>query len=443
MASVYRTKDRKGKPYPAWRFRFKGADGRQVRAVGWPDRKRTLEHALACEAEARAIRKGEKPPPSGWQAARGRAFAEVVAEYLEWGKAQGGRRGFGWGAGHLRMRRDLLKWWSDRLNLRSLADLDGILPRVEKALRELQAKGRAGKTLANRAEALHAFGFWCKARGYLAADPLEGLAQFDTTPKSERRALTREEFHRLLDASTPPRRLVYATAAASGLRAGELAALRVKHLDPERGGLHLEARWTKNRRAGFQPVARALISNLSAASEGKRPDDPLLAMPRNYTEAMDGDLGRAGVPKHVPDEGKVDFHALRVFFCTLLDEEGASAKEAEELARHAPSGLTSARYQRTRPEHLRALAESVGQAVLDAPVSHASSTQRVAVAGGDSITAEHAEGSRDLRLVGSSGGGPASTGRSRPGWTPRGSTSPAAGRSPSAADQGGAVTGDA
>gem|GEM_PF-5348252 len=56
--------------------------------------------------------------------------------------------------------------------------MNDILPRVEKALRELQAQGSAGKTLANYAASLKAFCAWCIERGYLAEHPLAGLADF-------------------------------------------------------------------------------------------------------------------------------------------------------------------------------------------------------------------------------------------------------------------------
>ncbi|MFH0964726.1 MAG: hypothetical protein V2A58_12040, partial [Planctomycetota bacterium] len=55
----------------------------------------------------------------------------------------------------------------------------GFSPRVEAALRGLQEKGAAGKTLANRRESFGAFCEWAKTRGYLAKHPLEGSTGFD------------------------------------------------------------------------------------------------------------------------------------------------------------------------------------------------------------------------------------------------------------------------
>jgi len=70
-----------------------------------------------------------------------------------------------------------------------LGELDGILSRVEATLRELQAGGRTEKTLQNHAETLRSFCTWRVDRGYLAGDRFNGLEQFDTTPKTTRRAM--------------------------------------------------------------------------------------------------------------------------------------------------------------------------------------------------------------------------------------------------------------
>ena len=93
------------------------------------------------------------------------------------------------------------------------------MARVEAALRELQAGGRAGKTVSNYAEALAAFCDWCVERGYFVSDPLKNLRGFDTTPQTQRRAITADEVRRLLAVCPTYRRLLWETALLSGLRA--------------------------------------------------------------------------------------------------------------------------------------------------------------------------------------------------------------------------------
>ncbi|MGD0092908.1 MAG: hypothetical protein ABSE73_23600, partial [Planctomycetota bacterium] len=124
MASVFQQKGRDGKALEAWRFKYRGADGKWHYGVGWPDKTKTRRHALNVEAEARAIRTGEKESPAAWLANRNKAIGEVVSEYLTWGKAAGGWRGFGWAPVHAENRRRCLDWWVERLSLRSMSEIE-------------------------------------------------------------------------------------------------------------------------------------------------------------------------------------------------------------------------------------------------------------------------------------------------------------------------------
>ena len=180
----------RSKPNPKGKFQgwFIDAAGKQKFFNGTRSKAETLRMAERLEYEHRQVRLGYRPVPGSADKHRKRPFAEVKDEYLAWGESQGGRGGRPWAPHHALMRRTHLEWWQERLGLTSLADLEGILARVEKALRELQAQGRAGKTLANYAEALHSCCLWCVQRGYLAADPLKGMAPFDTSPQTQRRA---------------------------------------------------------------------------------------------------------------------------------------------------------------------------------------------------------------------------------------------------------------
>ena len=136
-----------------------------------------------------------------------------------------------------------------------------------------------------------------------------------------------EEIGQLLAACAPQRRLLYETAFLSGLRANELRNLSVNHLDAERGGLHLDREWRKNRKPGFQPLPFSLLRRLRefaesdeparlyakfysrTDSESPAPQEPLLYVPSHPARELDVDLRRAGIQKHAPG-GKLDFHAV-------------------------------------------------------------------------------------------------------------------------------------
>ncbi len=355
------------------------ARGKRCFFSGVRSRAETLRMAQRLEDDHRQIRLGYRPPPSSADRYRARDCSEAMEEYLAWGGAQGARGGKGWSPIHARARRTRLTAWQVRLGLESLGDLDGVMAQVEAAAREYAAQGQAPKTVANKVEALRAFCIWCEKRGYLATNPLKALAPFDMTPRAVRRAMTEDEIQRLLEASPADRRLLYEVALVSGLRAGELRSLSVSHLDTARGGLNLDAAWTKNRRSGFQPLPLELVGRLqafAASGESKRlynknlcgrawtaPEDPLLYVPSHPERCMGIDLKAAGIAKWTP-AGKLDFHASRTAFVTLLLESEVTVKEAQQLARHSTPSLTMNTYGRARDERLASAIERVGRKVL-------------------------------------------------------------------------------
>lgn len=415
MAGVRKKPNTNGK-YQGW---YIDQHGKQKFFWGSKSSKETKEMAEGLEAEHRQIRLGYRPAPSPAAKHQTTPFDKVKDEYLAWGEAQGGRGGRPWGSTHARNRRSHLAWWSQRLGMQTLADLTNIIARVEAALRDLQKKGRTGKTIAHYAEALSAFCDWCVDREYLADDPLKALTSFDTTPQTHRRAMTVDEISRLLDVCAPHRKLLLETAFLSGLRAKELLSLTINDLDLEENGLHLDASWTKNRKKGFQPLAIDLVHRLNdfaLSGEPARlyakfyrrkdaklaaPDNPLLYVPSYTARDLDKDLKTAGIPKLTGD-GKLDFHACRLAYINFVLETGASVKEAQALARHSTPELTMNVYGRTRKERLSETAEKVAANVLPA-ADNAIFMPRQAVG------AEHESATpidnRELRLSEDGGGG--------------------------------------
>ena len=391
MAGVRKTPNPGGN-YQGW---FTDAAGKRQFFTGTSDRKGTLSIARGLEDNHRQIRLGYRDAPTSAQKNKTRPFDEVVVEYLAWGTSQGGWRGRPWSEKHSYKRRTHLLWWKDQLRLETLADLDGMLPRVEKAVRRLVKEGKTGKTQSNYAEALHAFCNYCLDRGYLAADPLKAMAGFDTTPQSQRRAMTPEEIRQLLAASPPDRRLLYETALFSGLRVNELKNLTVGHLDVDGCGLRLEAEWTKNRKSGFQPLPRRVVEQLQAfAATGEArciyeatykkartkkplPRSPLLYVPSQPNRPLDADLRAAGIPKHTP-KGKLDFHALRVAFINLVLDTDMTVRDAQALARHSTPDMTLNVYGRPQEHRLSAAVEYIADEVLSVPM-RATYVQRQAV----------------------------------------------------------------
>jgi len=378
MAYIYQTKKKDGTPHPRWRFQYRDRNGQKVKGTGYSSRRDTERLATRLEAEESAIKNGYRDASRCTDS--GSRYRTMADEYLAWGDAQGGRGGRPWAERHSMSRHRHLKWWGKRLDLQLLKDLIGCLPRVELALRDLQDQGLAGKTLGQYAESLAAFCSWCVDRDYLANYPLRKLKSFDTTPLTRRRSLTPDEVARLLKAAPDDRSLLYEVAICTGLRANELRSLKVHDLDTNRSCLQLDSSWTKNRKSGAQPIPhdltrrlsefairgeamRLYIHNYTRRNAGSLPSEPLLYIHSDPSKAFTSDLRRAEIPKATP-EGKLDFHALRTTYATLVVESGANLKEAQTLLRHSSPQLTMNVYARVRKGRLGEVAESVGRLMV-------------------------------------------------------------------------------
>ena len=363
MPGILSKKTKDGKWRAWYRSHLTGSDGRRktLKFTGTRSRRETLTLAQERQVQEDRIVAGLIPAPEERQPWRD--FVDTVQDYLAYGEAQGGRGGRPWGRVHARNQRARLAWWHEQIGFQTLADLMHALRPVETALVRLRDRGRTSKTLRDYQESLQSFCRWCIDRGYLPSDPLARLRKFDMTPQVNRRPLTTAEIARIMALVPPDRVLLYEVALFTGLRAGELAHLRGWHLDMERGGLRLEAEWTKNRRPGFQPLPRYLLEKLAGTSAS--PSDALLDVPSHPARTFDKDLHIAGIAKDSPD-GVLVFHSWRATYGTLLDELGASPKETQELMRHATPMLTMQRYVQARFDRRQRLVEDMANVIWSA-----------------------------------------------------------------------------
>jgi integrase len=361
MASVYQTKDRNGKPHKVWRFRFKDHTGKYIYGTGWPEKKKTLEHARSIEAEHRAVSKGEKAAPPSWLKNRNKPIAEVIDGYLAWGRAQGGRYGRPWDEQNARLKERALSWWCEELGLTVLADVD--LPRVEKVLQTLLLT-KTPKTVALKVESLRALCCWAVKRGLLPDNPLRGMAKLDTRPKEPHRELTDQEVAGLLNAAAPERRIWYETGLQTGFRLNELRRLRVKDIDPFTPSLFLAADFSKDRKDHRQHITRELADKLTNLAKGKTPEERLLGIPCGPDPAayIAADYTQGGVVILTP-EGKATWHSLRKVFINSVVRSGADLKTIMEMARHSTATMSMDVYAKPKPDLLRHAAEAAAQRI--------------------------------------------------------------------------------
>lgn len=185
--------------------------------------------------------------------------------------------------------------------------------------------------------------------------------------------LTPKEFQELLQELEQRDRLLVLLVGATGLRRGELIALRWEDIDFAENVANItHAIWHNVEGETKTPASRKpiplpllIIEELrtwrktslyrsdqdylfpSIAKNGKQPLQPEMVLRRHIRPALE----RIGVKK------RIGWHSFRHGLSNLLRENGVDVKVAQELLRHANSRITLDIYQRTVTDERRAAQE--------------------------------------------------------------------------------------
>jgi integrase len=212
--------------------------------------------------------------------------------------------------------------------------------------------------------------------GALLRNPAVGI-RVPRSPRREMRFLSAVEVERLAEAIVPPYGLLVRFAAYTGLRAGELVALRVGRLDLLRGtvrvvesatevGGRLVFGSTKTYAERTVRLPRFLRDDLAVHLAG-RPRDPdgfVFTAARGgplrhnnfYQRIFCPALARAGLP------AQVRFHDLRHTCAALLIAQGAHPKAIQAHLGHSSIQVTMDRYGHLFPDALEQLADRLDAA---------------------------------------------------------------------------------
>ena len=205
--------------------------------------------------------------------------------------------------------------------------------------------GLSPKTLNNLICEQKVFHAWLVHQRQALENPLAYVQRIDTRGmwKQFRRGLTGAEMQRLLDVAPPHRRIVYLTAAFTGLRRSEMNGLQWGDIDLDATTPFVRARasTTKNRKEAVLPLHPDLVAGLRALRPvDAAPFSPVLLglIPRVPTFRKD--LVRAGIAFEDEKGRRVDLHALRMTYGTHLTLSGAAPRVVMELMRHSDIKLT-------------------------------------------------------------------------------------------------------
>jgi len=209
-------------------------------------------------------------------------------------------------------------------------------------------KNRSPKTLNEYLGSISSFLSWMEKHERISKNPLKHVQKVQTNGKQvrPRRAFTDDEMRRLVIAAGP-RKVLYLTAALTGLRRSELAELERDdiHFEAAKPFINVRASTTKNHKQAviaLHPDVKdeiaLLVQQLSAGE--KR----IFAHLMPNMDRFRADLKAAGI-EFINQKGlRADFHSLRHTLATNLARAGTAPRVAMEIMRHSDMRLTAKTY---------------------------------------------------------------------------------------------------
>jgi integrase len=258
------------------------------------------------------------------------------------------------------------------------------LSRVERSavmswVAELSAAGLAGATIRHIHRVLVMILNSAVADGRVARNMASGVP-LPRAKGREKKFLTHQEVAALAEAAGDDG-IVIQALAYTGLRFGEMAALRVRDVDMQRRRLTIRASVTevaghlvtgppKSGTARSVPFPRSLVDELAAVCAGKSLDAPVFTAPgggtlwlRNWRRRVfEPALAAAGL------EG-LTVHGLRHTAASLAVSAGADVKAVQRMLGHASAAVTLDIYSGLFEDHLDAVADRLDRAAISAKIN--------------------------------------------------------------------------
>ena len=238
----------------------------------------------------------------------------------------------------------------------------------------LMSSGLAPTTVNEYRCSLMSFMNWCEKDGRIRINNLKHVSKVSTVGKKKRnrRTLTEEESARLLSVAKEQDQLhfkrkrvcryaVYVLAMLTGLRKNELKSLQWRDVDFNNRLLRIRAEISKAKRQDDIPLHNEVLVVLAELkSELHTSIDSVFSnIPTLLT--FKKDCQRAGIELCDIEGRTIDFHSLRVTFCTRLTQKGIPPAHAQRLMRHRDIKTTNEYYTDLR---LHDLDQAVNQISL-------------------------------------------------------------------------------
>jgi integrase len=243
---------------------------------------------------------------------------------------------------------------------------------IEACLSGLKAKGHKTSTLRNVRATFSTVLRTGVERGYLEKNPAHGIRIREADTKKERRFYSPAEIRLLLAVLRGPCRLVVSIAVLTGLRIGEILALRWKRVDLLGGTLEVAENFssgefglpkTRSSRR-IIPISSALAGVLESQRSRVNPRTPedLVFQTAKGTPLSDKNLYNRELAPACDQIGlpRISWHSFRHTNATLLHASGEPLKTAQALLGHSDLETTLNVYTHTVSDSQKRAVERVG-----------------------------------------------------------------------------------
>jgi len=248
--------------------------------------------------------------------------------------------------------------------------------RIEAFLSDLRRKGHASATIRGVRTTLSAVLQAAVERQYLEKNPVHGIRLRETEPRKEKRFYSTTQVRTLLGELPEPCRTIVALAVLTGMRIGEILALRWKRVDVVRGTVEVAETFSEGEfgspktRSSHRaiPISSTLRQILEAHRQRtlrSKPDDLVFTTPIGTPMSPKNLYNRVLAPAcDRMQQPRISWHSFRHTNATLLAEVGESVKTAQALLGHSDVATTLNTYMHVIPESQRRAVESIGDLFL-------------------------------------------------------------------------------
>jgi integrase len=245
--------------------------------------------------------------------------------------------------------------------------------RIQAFLLELKRAGYANSTMHGIRTTLAKVLDVAVESGYFDRNPAHGIKTGEREAKQEKRFLTPAQIRALLPALSEPCRTVVLAAVLTGMRIGEILALRWKRLDYVRGTIEVAETFsdgcfgTPKTRSSRRIIpmsfaVREAIETHGAANLRTAPNDLVFSTskgtPLNPKNLYNRVLAPACDAIRI---SRVSWHSFRHSNATILGEVGESLKTAQAILGHSDLETTLNTYTHAIPESQRRAMEKVAE----------------------------------------------------------------------------------